>query len=375
MSLLAAAAQHAGPPPPPHDPTPGVGGWAVSIPAEEMAFTGAGYPITYRLDVPNLPGLWGQWRTDGGPWMTLTTPVGRFDGINAGRVSNGSAYLSVAFPPETPAIWLRVVDSTGVEVEATSAEALAWYDDRVPVIFTYDDTASAIPAALAVHRQARLWASIGINAAPERWGSISQAQFAADVAAGYVEPVNHTWSHRRPTDYATREEADDEVIGGQDGILTVTAMPPQSRGRVHGFIIPHGNMSTLLRDALGDSTALNYRTTSPGWTSGTGWVGPRQVFADGASVASSIGGNPTNAFLNDVADAFIAAVDTAKAMPGSRCLLYSYTYHWPSHAPGSPFHRYVTTIGARNDIWSVGYGHWALYKRTAEKVTITPPAT
>lgn len=351
-----------------------------SLPAQHVTDYGAGYPLTYLFDVPDTPGLVGQWSPNGTTWTTITpAPAGRFDGIEAARFSGTTAYLSVAFPPNSNRMWLRV--SNGSTDVGTYRGIAHYYDDRVAgVIFTYDDWLTlSVPgriertlAGAALHRTAGLWMSGGFN------GGMTQtwADAQATVDAGLLEPVNHGLNHRNGLAYGTfggtaEEDALLDVVGGRDSILANVAMPPQSRGHVHGWIQPNGNTSATQRWALGQAKHLvdrgseniagkNYARWSP--TDGLyemGYPSLRTVYTD---QTANLVEQQTQA------DNIVAAVTAARARR-EIAHLYSYIHHWTT-APGSPFEGMLQTVGALTDIWSVGWGHHALYRRTGEVIKI-----
>lgn len=349
----------------------------LSLPAGFVAAYGAGYPVTYLFDVPDQPGLVGQWSPNGRDWSDITpAPAGRFDGIEAARFDAGRAYLSVAFPL-TGAMFLRVWD--GAQDVGVYRSTTPYYDARTAgVIFTYDDWAQdslrGEVEATTYHRAAGLWASGGINSqrvAPADWATIQSM-----VDLGWFEPINHGRDHRNALNYGTYgtgtagEDAYRDVVVGRDEILAALTMPPQSRGHMHGFIEPNGNSAPLQRQMLAASDHLADRNVA------NAVLGSQYLRWSHAEGMPKIG-YPTRRTLYTVVDtatqeamAVSMLSDLTKAIAARSIVhYYSYTRFWDV-SPGGILNLLLDDIGACDNIWSVGWGHHALYRRICEVVKV-----
>ena len=61
------------------------------------------------------------------------------------------------------------------------------------------------------------------------------------------------------------------------------------------------------------------------------------------------------------------AVNYARANGLEQCIVYSYIRHW-NWEPTDPWPAMMAQVSAMPDVWSVGYGHLALYQRTRDRV-------
>lgn len=361
-------------------------GFRAALPPAEVALHGAGYPLTYVITVPDTPGLVAQWRaSETAAWVTLpAAPAGRFEGINAARFDGTTAYLSITFLAGGTEVFFRVLNGS-TEV-GTFVGVHEQYDGRTPVVFTYDDnpTGAMFDTAMAAHYSARLWMSPGIVSGtldrdPYSPTGLTPTQLDNAVRAGYIEPINHSLTHLNPAqEYVGQEDADTEIIGGKDRLLEVCDMPTQSRGRVHGFIYPNGARTALTDPAVATAGHLSGRATlsqSIAYNGGTYTRGPVDgtwdfVLYQSPSVAmalASIVSNPAE--MTAAGQKALDSVNYAKTISGGQCIVYTYIRNL-SWAEGSPWVSMLETVGAMTDIWSVGYGHLALYQRMRDQVTV-----
>lgn len=345
-------------------------GYQVTLAEDDVTDHGAGYPLTYRFTVPTGQELTGQqWDESTQSWEALpAAPTsGRFDGIDAFRVDGTTAYLSARFPEGRDALYLRVVNNFGTEVGAFSAiESL--YDARGTVlIFTYDDTRTELPEASAAHQAAGIWMSPAINSG---WldvatgiNELSTVEFATAVAGGYVEPVNHTKDHMSAGDYfGDQVTADAQIIGGRDGILAVCDMPPQSRGRVHGFIYPNGASVAETFESIRRAGHLTARAATTTGYRAEPWDGIKGFYQQSAT----IGGFTWKGPASNIVDAVEASITAALH---KYVHVYSYVHNWDWTA-GSQMVTALGELAAITEVWSVGFGHHALYRRTRERATV-----
>lgn len=364
----------------------GVGGWKVTLASGDHALHGAGYPLTYHFAIPTGSGMRAQFRTTAkAAWSSVAAaPAGRFDGITAARFTSGHAYVSVPFSETSDSLWLRVVNDSGVEVSTTAPDVLPLYDDRAcAVVFTYDDNphwASGLAGA-AAHRAAKLWYSPGINSGTLSTDPFNPTLWRGDtladaVAQGYCEPSNHGKNHVNANTYTSLADAQADIVGGKDGILAVTPMPPQSRGRVHAYIYPNGTYNDWAFHAVGEAGHLTARMTlaqeesvangtyTPASWNSTWNTVPIQLPSVTPSL-TTVPAEEAQARSQKVLD----GIAHAKTLRG-QCMVYSYISNW-DWTSGQPWPSMLSTVGAMTDIWSVGQGHLALYQRTRERVTIT----
>lgn len=341
-----------------------------SLPAAHVTDHGAGYPLTYCFDVPATPGLVAQKSNDGTTWADIdAAPSGRFDGIEAARFDGSTAYVSAAFDDARNYLYLRVMDGT-TDVGVFRGVA-HYYDDRdAPVMFTYDDWRGQPESVggAADHRAAQLWFTGGINSG--RVTSWPTIQDHADL--GWFEPSNHGRNHRRSTqgDYDADPEGiayDEVVVGGQE-IKANLNLPWQSRGRLHAWIRPGGDFSAAQRAALSDARYLLDRDAAhEAYNEYPQWAADDMFELWGPTRRTIYSG--TQADHAAQADAMIA--DTTAALTNRTAAhFYSYIHYWPN-GTGSELQRALNAIGAHDNIWSVGWGHWGLYRRTAELVRVT----
>lgn len=341
-----------------------------SLPAAHVLHYGAGYPLTYCFDVPATPGLVAQKSNDGTAWADIDpAPSGRFDGVEVARFDGSTAYVSAAFDDGRNYLYLRVVDgSTDVGVFRGVAH---YYDDRdAPVMFTYDDWRGQPESVggAADHRAAQLWFTGGINSnLVTSWATI---QDHADL--GWFEPSNHGRNHMRPAqgDYDPDPEGiayDEVVVGGQE-IKANLNLPWQSRGNLHSWIRPGGEISAEQRAALSDAFYLLDRSgANLVYNEYPQWADDEMYELWGPTRRTIYYGEQTDHAAQ--ADAMIA--DTASAIANRHgAHFYSYIHYWPN-GPGSELQRALNAIGAHDNIWSVGWGHWGLYRRTAEMLRVT----
>lgn len=346
-------------------------GYQVTLGEGDVDLHGAGYPVTYRFTVPaESTGLEGQvWDEQGQTWATVTpAPTsGRFDGIEAFRVAGTSAYLSAAFPANREVLYLRVVDDTNAEV-GTFAATEPLYDARsVALLLTYDDTRTAIPEAAAAHQTAGIWMSPAINAG---WldtatgaNELSTAAFAAAVAGGCVEPANHTLTHMSAGDYSgDQATADAQITGGRDGILAACDMPWQSRGRVHGFVYPNGTAVAETFEGMRRASHIIGRSATVTGYRAEPWDADKGFYVQPATIGGFSWTGPASAIVD--------AVNASRTAALHRYVhVYTYVHNW-DWTPGAQMPAALNELGAMADVWSVGLGHHALYRRTRERATV-----
>lgn len=365
-------------------------GYRLTVPAADLERYGLGYPITCEFALPvGTGGATAQWRLSTRvPWSNIpSAPAARFDGLDRVARRDGDRMLiSIAFPEGIPEMHLRVVNAGGVEV-GTWVGVSECYDDRAfALIFTYDDNPS-VPTwdgAVAAHQSAKLWMSPGLH--PSQWGSgydtmvLGGMQVEAATAGGYVEPINHSWSHVNMDGYPDDQAlADQEVFQGRDALVAL-ARPAQSRGRCHGYIYPNGAYPAVVLDALARSNHLTGRLVgNHDWavsqgTYATAAVNPTYGIITG-QMPSVI---PLNGIIRtqvDVptqqaaADKVSASIDYARSNALRMCHVYAYMLHY-SWGSSDPWPQMLATAGAAADIWSVGYGHHALYAHTRDRLTV-----
>jgi hypothetical protein len=362
----------------------------VSIDQQMVDGYGANYPLTYAFLLPNVPGLVADYNNGDG-WMQLTTPTGRYDGVPAVRFDDGLAYLSAPFG-SNGTLQLRIRD--GSETVGEFLGVCRYYDNRrCGVVFTYDDwhgnssSHAGFVAAAADHLATNLWMTPGINAngfglAGEALSSAQWDDVQDAVDSGVVEPCNHGLNHLNPAQYGTfgtgtaEEDAERELVQGEQAILDNVTMPPQStRGSteyVLAYIRAHGGTSAFSRGLLGSVGTLTDRTASGQDPAVRNW--PKFVDDDGLFApehATSAVGPST--YVMDTTEA-TAAGQTMKdrfdlAYAGRGLFVgYTYPFGWPAHGPGSAFRDYLEHISASDDIWSVGFGHAFLYRLLSQRV-------
>lgn len=356
---------------------PPLSGWHAAIPAEDLGAHGAGYPLTYHFTTPSEGELTAQYRTSVmEQWQDIpAAPAGRFDGETVARLTTGHAYLSVPFAEESPDLYLRIVDTEGTQV-GTFSDVTANYDDRAAaVVFTYDDnsTESEQAAAATVHRATQLWMSPGLNPglwAAEPWLPGMQRAFVENlVAQGYVEPANHTMDHANSGEWADITEARYQV--GEAARILGEIQPAQSRGRCLGYYYPNGAFNEMAYQVCGEAGHLSARLVGQGTYTRNAWNETYGlVTGQVPSIAPGSYSTPPPTETQQVeADELVPAVNYAKSI-GGQCIVYSYVRYWTWES-GNPWPDALATVGAMTDIWSVGYGHLALYQRTRERVTVT----
>lgn len=346
--------------------------WTITLPQADVDAHGAGYPITYAI-----PGATSaRWRPTAQHLWQDIPPLptdGRQDGVEGARLDAGTLYVSKAFPYGGNAWQL---DAPG----GTQVTAIDQYDNRdFALIITYDDMAS-IPdwiAALAVHRANRLWASVSLN--PGWWNTADADAVAAASAAGYLELANHSHYHHDvalyPGDSLIRRS---EVFRGRDVILS-RGMPPQSRGRVHGYIYPHGRHDDTVfaalkeaghiigREVLSHTAAVSAGTYTLATDFPWGYV--HRQMPSVTPVSGEIGSRVSTVDQQAAADKVKAAIQHALTNSLPMVMTYGYIrhYHWE---PDAPWPLAMAEIGAMDNVWSVGMGHYALYHRTRSRLTI-----
>lgn len=362
------------------------GGWSISLPQDELALHGAGYPLTYAIAGASSA----QWRiSPAHPWQTVEPlPVGpRVDGIEGVREAGGTLYISKAFPEGSASWYLRGLDASGAEVSAQPTICEKYDNRTLAVVFTYDDTPSPAgwAALTATHAANRLWASPGLNgyAFGDVPPNLPPSDIAAAVSNGYVEPATHGLNHI--SNYSNPEldqaMADIEAFGGRDAILGACTMPPQSRGRVHGYIYPHGRYPAVTQSAVARSGHLIGRrlgaySLSPSANApyGLGAVSPTYGYIAEHRPSFS----PFNGSLQSqqglyqqqqAAAGALASVELARTQAYPLCHIYAYVIQF-SWGASDPWPQMLATLGAMGDIWSVGLGHLALYHRTRDQVTV-----
>lgn len=349
---------------------------------------GASYPLTYQFVIPpSSSGLTGQWRADPlDAWTALDEPgADREDGIAMARFdyTGNKAYLSVPFAEDSDDLYLRVMDGS-TEVGLYS-KITRYYDNRqCAVVITHDDWYNiethhdSFLEACAVHQNARVWMSPGVNGghvAPDGLSPTQWSEMDSAVAAGWVEPTNHGLTHISADDYADQAAADAEIIAGAEIITDNVTMPPQSRRGVtqyvHGFIEPYGASNAFSRASLAAAGHLSDRNSDEGATTFSVFAGD-DVYGRSASTVSVLdfpGSIPGGAGeSNSGRDEIKAAFDTARAA-GRIFIVHTYPVRWPSRGVGSAFRNWVDYIGSFDDIWSVGWGHLYQYRRLYETVT------
>lgn len=346
---------------------PPTSGFQITLEPGDVAYHGAGYPVTYRFVGLTGSGHVAQWwHEEDQSWRTVPpAPESRFDGIDAARFDGTTAYISQRFPLTRDALYLRVIDSNGAEVGTLDGIETIYDARSTAVMFTYDDTNAVVADGCAVHSALQLWMTPALNSGflglPDM---LTAAQLSAAVGAGFIEPSNHGKTHLRISEITDPAVAEDQIIGGRDGLLAATEMPWQSRGRIHSFVFPHGTGGW--HNFLVESGRLVSRYTNGDVWTLQAWYEPWGTYRnqDASWKPPSKGSDTT-----ENAQTAVDAVEYAKDPSRGYCHLYTYAREWGWES-GDPWPTALAQIAAMSDIWSVGYGHWALYRRTRERATV-----
>lgn len=334
-----------------------IGGVLVSLPAADVAAHGAGYPLTYRFAVGAGP-VSASFRTSGA-WQTIpAAPAGRWDGIDALRVADGVAYVSKSLPAGATSMQLRVTDGAG---DAEYLDVAPLYDGRTTaLVFTYDDTPHSSAehvSAITTHQAAKLWMSPGYN-----MGTFNSSGYAtALIGDGYIEPSNHTLLHQNAALFTSQGEADDDYLINRAQMISKLPFPPQSRGRVLSAIYPFGSHNAYTYEACRKAGHLTARLIQSGSYASADWDATYQMVTQQPCTVAM--GNPGNV------SAAVAAVDYALSNSLPMVHLYGYSRYFTWGA-GDPWPLALASFSAMSGIWSVGYGHHALYRRTRDRITV-----
>ena len=352
-------------------------GFACTLPSSDLERHGGGYPITYVFAVPDVPGLHAQWWHSGaGGWLDFAPPTtGRYDGEDVARIAGTSAWLSKAHRVSEPTLYLRIIDPGGTEVGTFTGIAQNYDGREVGVIITYDDSTSVMPTAAAVHAQHKIWGSNGINSGRIESSGLGYTAFADAVATGYIEPVSHGRNHVAASAYVDQAQADFEIVTGSQEILAACTMPRQNRGRVLAHIYANGPHNALAYEAMRRAGHLVGRTvinsvasiesgdyTADPWDSDLDLV-PAQLPSLSPALYNQTDNNPARISRT------LAAIERARTL-GGHCMIYTYMYVW-NWGASDPWPQMLATLSTDQTVWSVALGHWALYNRMRERVTVT----
>lgn len=349
----------------------------VSIPTAAHDAFGCAYPMTYRWTLPSgSSDLTARARYGLGAWFDLDElPAGAL-GIDGVRFdyAGDQAFISVAFGPDDDDLHLKLVDLDGVPV-GTLAAVEDYYDARdAACVLSWDDWMpehhADFVACVEEHRDRGLWCSTGINAGGvpssgwPAWDASHWADAQALVDAGYLEPINHGYTHADPDDVDYDVEL--ELGEGVQAIVDNLTLPPQSRRGVEQYVLgwmePWGRTNAALQAALAGYRLINQRRT--------GNTGPSLPFASFDSGLGVFARQQVSCSMDDDSVATMNdRFDTTLAAGG---IYHAYGHPWAfDFATSSPsVLAHLDHLAGRNNVWYVGWGHLYVYRYAALNLTI-----
>jgi hypothetical protein len=367
-----------------------VSGFRLFIDHKWRNYYGVSYPCTYQFDVPSGPCTVQYRKQHDGPWLTLDAlaPTDT-SGIDGARFDGTDAYVSVSYDQASRSrnIYLRFVDSQGIDVAATYVGPTKFYNNlNSACVLTCDDWSEGNHAkfmAFTAHCISRgIYVSAGLNAQRNATFSdlpISPAQWAdiqARVDTGLLEPTNHGRTHQNPNNYNELSAYREIVLGAQD-IADNLTVPPQSRMEdeqyVLGWIEPNGNDNAIAKGLRPEAGHVISRMAFP----------ESEELPNYATFASSdeTFNRQTITSNGDQQDIAVmdSRFDTSRAIGG---IYHVYTHPWleegspnwnpgerPTGQPGfdwddpnEPFLDHLDHIAGHSDVWYVGWGHLYVYR-------------
>jgi hypothetical protein len=248
-----------------------------------------------------------------------------------------------------------------------------YYDNRkAAVVWTVDD--------LLGDRGPKFWAAaelartngvvISIGIVTSSMNSQLWAEMQAQMDRGYVEPMNHSYSHKVPMDagwYTTNLVQ--EVVQSTLDIKSTLDLPWQNKYNGNEYLVawaqPYGDltepwqtqMRTILRtnNYLVDRRATPYQAGFSAWVPGDGLYARTKSSADASSSSTN---------LNARFDLDYQAGN----------IYHVFSHPWGdlgNVTNGTKWTEHITHIGNRKDCWYVGFDHLYMYHYLQSQVSLS----
>lgn len=226
---------------------------------------GLAFPVTYIIGIPRgIAGLTAFTRYDtNAAWVPLPTKTSN-DFFNDSQVvrfdtSEGIAYVSASFAPESDFLAIRITDSAGTAIGLSYEGIARYYDNRNAAVLVSIDDWKAMTDSLFRHATTVLRSyDLAITAAiitsdcdASTWQHLQE-----ELDAGSFEAASHTRTHARwpYTDIVS------QVQGSRQDILSRLTLPPLYRKGnqeyVYSFLVPFGETSPEIEEGVTQSGYL-----------------------------------------------------------------------------------------------------------------------
>ena len=338
----------------------------VSVDSQIHIDYGLSYPITYEFDIPQgLENLnaYRKYRSSQ-DWNLIDekTDDDFFNGIEAVRFdyNENIAYISVGFSIISDSIFIRIVNSTNENINASYMRMSEYYDNREAVVtVTADDWADYSNAkfiqACQNFRSYNLWYSVAIIT-----GWISNQNTWDDIQAQLDDGLIEVVAHSRTHPYAPYNDLEGEVAGSKQDIINNLNLLNHNRSGineyVYAWVAPFGDYDAAIDSATSNAKYLVSRLFYYNENYFSNWNNDLYKFDPvGATieVGSSDYWGSTN--INELNTAFDNVVDS------------NGVYHLVTHPNILEWDEdftwvHLEHISNRKDIWYVGFGHLYLYR-------------
>ncbi|RZP30667.1 T9SS type A sorting domain-containing protein [bacterium] len=338
----------------------------VSVDSQIHIDYGLSYPITYEFDIPQgLENLnaYRKYRS-AQDWNLIDekTDDDFFNGIEAVRFdyNENIAYISVGFSIISDSIFIRIVNSTNENINASYMRMSEYYDNREAVVtVTADDWADYSNAkfiqACQNFRSYNLWYSVAIIT-----GWISNQNTWDDIQAQLDDGLIEVVAHSRTHPYAPYNDLEGEVAGSKQDIINNLNLLNHNRSGineyVYAWVAPFGDYDAAIDSATSNAKYLVSRLFYYNENYFSNWNNDLYKFDPvGATieVGSSDYWGSTN--INELNTAFDNVVDS------------NGVYHLVTHPNILEWDEdftwvHLEHISNRKDIWYVGFGHLYLYR-------------
>ena len=338
----------------------------VSVDSQIHIDYGLSYPITYEFDIPQgLENLnaYRKYRSSQ-DWNLIDekTDDDFFNGIEAVRFdyNENIAYISVGFSIISDSIFIRIVNSTNENINASYMRMSEYYDNREAVVtVTADDWADYSNAkfiqACQNFRSYNLWYSVAIIT-----GWISNQNTWDDIQAQLDDGLIEVVAHSRTHPYAPYNDLEGEVAGSKQDIINNLNLLNHNRSGineyVYAWVAPFGDYDAAIDSATSNAKYLVSRLFYYNENYFSNWNNDLYKFDPvGATIEVGSSDYWGSTDINEMNTAFDNVVDS------------NGVYHLVTHPNILEWDEdftwvHLEHISNRKDIWYVGFGHLYLYR-------------
>lgn len=333
---------------------------------------GLSYPITYIFNITqgqsNLKAYRRFSTLDNWTQMTEKISDDFFNGINCVRFdyTNNTAYVSIAFPPESDEIYVKITDQNDKNLDVNFDTIAKYYDNRKCVVtFTADDWDDRynenFKTACEKCQERKIWFTPGLITGRINNSTWSDIQEKVDL--GYVEVASHSRTHPE-TPY---DDYDSEINGSKQDIINNITLPnlykKGSTEYVFVWIAPYGKRDEIVFSKLGQFKYLVSRDINDEIYGFCNWDSINGVYRTGYTIRMGENHPLTNVTtLNKNFD----NVSSMGQIYHLMCHPWAVNWSDSSYAV-----QHLDYIANKTDVWYVGFGALYAYHYVEERNVVT----